>query len=134
LNAYDNDGGYLITNLENGEIDLNSDYVDLKFVLDLPYQAVPNKPVLTGKLTDWQFVEMDFNPNTQLYEKTILLKQGIYDFAFGNKNMDAGRVEEDIYEGNFSDTGNTYEIFVYHRPPGKRSELLIAYQILKNNK
>jgi hypothetical protein len=134
LNAYDNDGGYLVTNLENGEIDLNSDYVDLKFVLNLPYQEAPNKPVLMGKLTDWQYSEMDFNPNTQFYEKTILLKQGIYDFAFANKNIDSGSVNEDIYEGNFSDTSNTYEIFVYHKPSGKRSELLIAYQILKNNK
>ena len=134
LNAYDNDGGYLVTNLENGEIDLNSDYVDLTFILNLPYQEAPNKPVLLGKLTDWNFAEMDFNPNTQLYEKTILLKQGVYDFAFANKNVDSERVDEDIYEGNFSDTNNTYEIFIYHKPPGKRSEFLIAYQILKNNK
>lgn len=134
LNAYDNDGGYIITNLEKGEIDLNSDYSDIKFALNVPYLESPKKPVFYGKLTGWEFTEMDFNPNTQLYEKNILLKQGVYDFVFALKDLNTEKIDEDIYEGNFSDTGNTYEVFIYHKPPGKRSELLVGYQILKNNK
>jgi hypothetical protein len=132
LNAYDNDGGYLVYNLEQGEIDLNSDYVETRIRLNIPYQENENKPVLIGKLADWGNPELDFNPNTQLYEKTLLLKQGVYDFAFGLKNSISGQVDEDIFEGNFSEASNTYEVMVYHKPPGKRSELLIGYQLLRN--
>ncbi|MCP9767431.1 DUF5103 domain-containing protein [Lacihabitans sp. LS3-19] len=134
LNAYDNDGGYLVYNLEGGEIDLNSDYIDAIFQLNIPYLDENEKPVIYGKLSNWDKLEMDFNPNQQLYEKRLLLKQGIYDFAFGKVNTNSQIADEDIYEGNFSDTGNTYEIFIYHKPPGARSEKLIGYQILKNNR
>jgi hypothetical protein len=85
-----------------------------------------------GKLVDWKNTEMDFNPNTQLYEKTLTLKQGVYDFGFTLKSVVTEKIDDDIYEGNFSDTNNTYEVFIYHKPPGKRSELLIAYQVLRN--
>jgi len=132
LNAFDNDGGYIITNLENGEIDLNSDYMEVKFTLNAPYEDSGNKPMIAGKLVDWKNTEMDFNPNTQLYEKTLMLKQGVYDFGFTLKNVFTKKIDDDIYEGNFSDTNNTYEVFIYHKPPGKRSELLIAYQVLRN--
>ena len=134
LNAYDNDGGFLIYNLEGGEIDLNSDYVDAIFQLNTPYSEGKEKPILYGKLTNWENIEMDFNPNQQLYEKRLLLKQGIYDFAFGKMDTNTQTVDEDIFEGNFSDTGNTYEVFIYHKPPGARSEKLVGYQILKNNR
>jgi Domain of unknown function (DUF5103) len=132
LNAYDNDGGYIINNLENGEIDLNSDYLEVLFTLNAPYEESGNKPMITGKLVDWENAELDFNPYTQLYEKTLTLKQGIYDFGFTLKNVVTKKIDEDIYEGNFSDTNNTYEVFIYHKPPGKRSELLVAYQMLRN--
>jgi hypothetical protein len=132
LNAFDNDGGYIITNLENGEIDLNSDYMEVQFTLNAPYEDSGNKPMIAGKLVDWKNTEMDFNPNTQLYEKTLTLKQGVYDFGFTLKSVVTEKIDDDIYEGNFSDTNNTYEVFIYHKPPGKRSELLIAYQVLRN--
>ena len=132
LNAYDNDGGYIITKLENGEIDLNSDYVEVNFRLNTPYDEHGNKPILMGKLVDWQKTELEFNPNNQLYEKTLLLKQGVYDFEFGLQSPIDGKANEEIFEGNFSETQNTYEVYIYHKPPGKRSELLIGYQILRN--
>jgi hypothetical protein len=134
LDAFDNDGGFLIFNLEGGEIDLNSDYIEAIFRLKTPYMEGKEQPVLYGKLTHWEKLEMDFNPNQQLYEKRLLLKQGIYDFAFGKKNINTQIVDEDIFEGNFSDTGNTYEVFIYHKPPGARSEKLVGYQFLTNNR
>ena len=85
-----------------------------------------------GKYFPAENAELDFNPNTQLYEKTLTLKQGVYDFGFMLKNVVTEKIDEDIYEGNFSDTNNTYEVFIYHKPPGKRSELLVAYQMLRN--
>lgn len=132
LNAYDNDGGYLVHNLDQGEIDLNSDYIETKIRLNIPYEDSGNKPVIIGKLVDWKNTELEFNPNTQLYETTLLLKQGVYDFGFGLKNTISDKIDEDIFEGNFSDATNTYEIMIYHKPPGKRSEELIGYQLLRN--
>ena len=134
LNSYDNDGGFIVSNLNGGEVDLNGDYTNVKFVLNQDRLGDGSIPVLNGKFTNWNFETMDFNPNTAMYEKEILMKQGVYDFAFGLQNTSNQSVDEDFYEGNFSDTGNTYEVFIYHKPLGKRSELLIGYQILKNNK
>jgi len=37
------------------------------------------------------------------------------------------------FEGSFNNTENRYDILVYYRPPGSRSDLLIGYQEVNVN-
>ncbi|MFN8430149.1 MAG: DUF5103 domain-containing protein [Spirosomataceae bacterium] len=133
LDSYDNNGGYLINSIDNGSDNLKADYANVIFSLDEPYDVENTKPVLLGKLTDWQPLEMNFNPNTQLFEIELMLKQGIYDFIFGLKDLKSGIISERIIEGSFSDTRNTYEILIYESIPGKRTYRLLGYQKIIQN-
>jgi hypothetical protein len=38
------------------------------------------------------------------------------------------KVDETYIEGSFSSTENTYEVFVYHRPPASRADQLVSYR------
>jgi hypothetical protein len=75
-------------------------------------------PKIYGKFTDWLPVEMELNPNIGHFESSFLLKQGVYDYL-----INAG----ENFEGNFSETNNTYEIMVYQKTPGKAYVELIGY-------
>ncbi|MGL4630850.1 MAG: type IX secretion system plug protein domain-containing protein [Leadbetterella sp.] len=115
--SFDQDGGFLLKLPDSFNPDLAGDYFKVVF------RAEPAKEDseirLNGKLVNWNPEKMEFNPNTGFFEKELYLKQGMYDF----------KLENDVQnlEGNFSDTNNTYEVFVYQKIPGKRWAELIGY-------
>jgi hypothetical protein len=137
LNAYDNDGAFIINSHDGDDLDINSDYMNVKIVLDQPKFSLETEiPVVIGKFNSWNTEEgkMDFNPNTQQYEKTFLLKQGVYDYAFAKLNTLTNIIDEDFFEGSFSETNNTYEVFIYYKPLAGRSTQLIGYRLVNMQK
>jgi Domain of unknown function (DUF5103) len=132
--AFDMNGNFVIMNHSNQDPDLSSDYVNVRFRLNLTTLEPNNLPSVVGKFNDWNTLsgQMELNPNTLLYEKTILLKQGIYDYMF-SQNLETG-LSTTNFEGNHSDSGNTYEIFVYHKSPSSRATQLIGYQQILSKK
>lgn len=129
--SYDNDGGFIIGNLDSDNSDITSDYVEVVFSLIPPNTSDDNQTVIYGKLTGWEFEPLEFDPATGLLQQVLLLKNGIYDFAFGLEDKAKNKVELAFYEGDFNQTGNTYEIFVYHSIPGRAYPLLVGYQMTK---
>lgn len=129
--SYDNNGGYIINNLEGGDIDFTSDYAEVLFELEAKGAGSINSPFILGKLTDWEPLFMDYDAENEVFYQNIMLKNGVYDYVFGR--IDPATEEHDIayYEGNFSQTKNTYEIFVYHIIPGSRHYKLAGYQMIK---
>jgi hypothetical protein len=131
LNAYDNDGQFIIGNQDGQDMDLTSDYMQVKFLLNIDKLPEGETPLVVGKFNDYQTEQskMDFNPNIRQYEKTYLLKQGVYDFAFNKLNINTLEKNQSYFEGDFSDTNNTYEVFVYHNSVSSRSTMLIGYKL-----
>jgi hypothetical protein len=119
--TYDADGNFIVNSLDGNSPDLAADYTELSILTETKSMIKP--PAVLAKFTDWQPISMEMNPNFGLWESKFLLKQGIYDFLIvgGGEDM----------EGDFSDTNNTYEVFVYQKTPGKPWTELIAYQILQ---
>jgi Domain of unknown function (DUF5103) len=115
VQSYDSDGNYVINTPERLNPDLTADYFNVHFVSENKSQ---NAPKIIGKFTNYEPVEMELNPNLGNFESSFLLKQGVYDYL-----IDAG----ENFEGNFSDTNNTYEIFVYQKTPAKAYIELIGY-------
>jgi Domain of unknown function (DUF5103) len=113
--SYDSDGNFVISNPDRSNPDLTSDYFNVHFISE---SKGINPPKISGKFTDWLPLEMEINPNIGHFEKSFLLKQGVYDYM-----IDAG----ENFEGNFSDTNNTYEIYVYQKTPAKAFVELIGY-------
>lgn len=131
VDAYDNDGGFIISNRDGGDADLGSDYMNVFFrLIDANYPD-GSEPVLYGKLTGWNYVPMEFDPESGLLQHMLKLKNGVYDFAFGLRNTGTGEVDRSYFEGDFQQAGNTYEVFVYHAIPGKRHISLIGYQMTR---
>ncbi|MCD8540706.1 MAG: DUF5103 domain-containing protein, partial [Leadbetterella sp.] len=127
--SYDNDGSFVISNRDGGDTDIGSEYKNVFFRLTPGSYPDGTEPVLYGKLTGWDYLPMEFDPESGFLQHNLLLKNGVYDFAFGLRDTATGEVDRSYFEGNFQQAGNTYEIFVYHAVPGKRYISLIGYQV-----
>ena len=131
----DFDGQYLVDHYENGNGAINSDYAQVKFSLENVGTEEVDYFVVGAfnnyKCNDESMLKLD--PSTNLFQISLPLKQGIYNYNFVTKNPVTNASVQTITEGNHSKTQNTYEIFVYHKPFGSRTEQLIGYKILEFN-
>lgn len=123
LQGLDINGQFYIRDLEGMSGEVTAEYVETKFSLKHP-KTTSNIYVL-GAFNNWvknQESLLTFNPSTDMYEATVLLKQGWYNYTYVTE-------EENQYsiDGNYFDTENLYEVFVYFRPMGGRGDLLVAY-------
>ena len=111
-----------------------SDYVEVHFTLqsDLPLST---DVYLYGALAGWKFDDNNFmvyDSNKHAYEKTLLLKQGYYNYAYATHDYDNPRFYFDITEGNHSETENDYLIFVYLKTPMSDFDRLVGYSIINS--
>ena len=71
---------------------------------------------------------MVFNNERGAYEKTFLLKQGFYNYAYVTQAAGAqGFPDFSQTEGNYFSTENSYTVLVYYRPFGARADEVIGY-------
>jgi len=119
----DLNGAYVIENYENPTNTLYADYVQCTFSLKMPKQ---NDPIyVCGAFNQFKQQadnQLHYNDALGVYQATLQLKQGVYNYRFETKNP------SNELEGNYAQTENTYEIMVYLRKPGKRYDELIGYQ------
>lgn len=71
---------------------------------------------------------MTYNRATGLYEKTLLLKQGAYNYQFLTIDTDgkSHTASTSTIEGDYYQTRNEYLIKVYTRHRGERYDRLIG--------
>jgi hypothetical protein len=91
---------------------------------------------LFGELTDYSMSnagKMDFNTEKGIYEKTLYLKQGFYNYMYVTMPTQ-GREFPDFSgtEGNNPTTENVYTVLVYFRPFGARADELIGFSTLSS--
>ncbi len=125
----DINGRYFIKTNENTNPDIEAEYVRVHFSLEVE-NAIPDADVyVLGALSQWQFTDenkLRFNGRRSVYEKSILLKQGYYNYHYTLLNHGQKKGNSGFFEGDFSDTGNEYTILIYYRAPGARNENLIS--------
>jgi hypothetical protein len=127
VQSYDNDGGFLIRNIDNGDPDYTSDYVEVLFRLSPVHVKEGQVPVLLSRILPE--TPLEWNEESGYYELNTFLKNGFYDYAFGLR--DTKGLDRNALEGDFQQTRNTYEVFIYHAVPGKRNVSLVGYQLRK---
>lgn len=129
--AEDARGGFVVNHQGSGEYSrIEADYVYVDF--SVPCEA----PFLDGKvyllaggtynmLDGTTLMDYDFEHNE--YYKTVLMKQGGYNYqyVFQPKSGDVTMMKRT--EGSFWQTANRYEIMVYYRPAGERYDRLVGY-------
>lgn len=125
----DTNGAFLIKTIDFDDPDLESDYVLTHFSL----KSDP-LPTTTTIYVDGNFAgpspseeqKMTYNPTTQCYETTLLLKQGYYNYRYITFSNNGKSIIDDKPEGNFYQTENRYTIYAYYCAQGSRRDRLIA--------
>jgi Domain of unknown function (DUF5103) len=131
----DLDGMYTVENSDGNNPDWQSDYGYVHFTFVPPgNRAYAGKDLyLFGELTHYSpddASRMVFNPDKGIYEGTLFLKQGYYNYSYisiDSKEKNLSRFSFGSTEGNYNSTENNYTILVYYRSFGGRSDELIGY-------
>ncbi len=130
----DQDGRYWVRNNDNVDNETESEYFYTHFRLDMP-QVAGGEMYICGDLTNNRFIDynkMTYNPIDHVYEATLLLKQGSYNYQYLFVPNGETRGYTSTAEGDFHQTENEYYIYVYHRPFGERYDKLIGFLEISN--
>ena len=110
-----------------------ADYATVRFTFVPPGNTLmPNRDIfLFGKLSNYNLADsakMQFNADKGVYERTLFLKQGYYDYSYVTiERGDPKRTASFEYtEGNYWETENEYTILVYYRGLAERYDQLIG--------
>jgi hypothetical protein len=131
----DINGRYAIESEGGHDPDVDADYVFVHFRLEIPF-PMDGTVYITGALTHWQFNEwnkMEYNEEEGAYIKTLLLKQGVYNYRYLFLPAQSDQFDMDEIEGSHFETENEYLILFYHRPPGSRYDRLLGHQVIHSN-
>lgn len=136
----DLDGIYTIENTDNLNPYWQSDYAYVTFTFVPPgNRAYEGKSIyIFGELTNYaqdSDSRMEFDPDKGVYQKTLFLKQGYYNYAYVTLADRRAEGEQSMFEnteGNYSGTENSYTVLVYYRPFGGRADELIGYTKLSS--
>jgi hypothetical protein len=129
----DFNGLYLNETIDNLNPFWNADYARIHFTFrpkdGLAYAK--GDLVVFGELSNYgkdADAVMKFNPDRGVYEGSMFLKQGYYDYQYAVRTAENGQLlynsmqtEQDAWE-----TENSYMVLVYYRELGGRADQLIA--------
>jgi len=126
----DINGLYQATTYENINPYWQGDYATVHFSYVTPdKQPYKNKDLyIAGQLTDYQFNDaskMVFNEEKGLYEGSLYLKQGYYDYIYQVIDKD-NPDDQTTLEGNYWETENIYTILIYYKSFTDQSDQLIG--------
>lgn len=122
-------GRFIIDEYNSTDPDLGADYINVNFKFDAP-QIMNGGVYIDGEFTHHRFNDrnrMKYNSETGLYELSMPLKQGSYNYQFVAKlRGDKTNADPAPLEGNIAETCNEYNISVYLRTPASRGDKLIG--------
>lgn len=135
MHNFDVNGKFVINYQESVEnSDIEGDYLYVHFMLPMKTPFLDGQIYLGGDFNNNLFnansrLQYDFNAGT--YYKTMLLKQGGYNYQYWFVQKGSKKANVEKVEGSYWQTGNEYTIYVYHRPWGERYDKLIAVKSIQ---
>lgn len=125
----DINGKYIIKRDDCTESNTEAEYI--WFYFTLPSEQELNADVyIYGELTGWSIApafKMRYSHTDRAYQARVLLKQGIYNYRYITVDRTSGLATHHQFEGDYSNTENTYQIYVYHKPRGGRYWQLVSF-------
>ncbi len=117
----DLNGLFYIDNTDTDAEDItDADYAWVHFTLqtDVP---LPADIFIEGAITDWEFKDnyMEFNPEKGTYEKSLFLKQGLYNYRYVMRDYSTKTNEYYMTEGEHYITRNNYLAILYYQKIGE---------------
>ncbi len=126
--SYDQDqnGRFAIRNAESSDTDTEADYFYTDFTLSVD-EPLSEDIYINGEFTNNTFSDkykMVYDEDAKAYRLSLLLKQGLYNYQYMTPN---GKLyTTSLIEGQFHQTDNEYDIYVYYKPSGQRYDALIG--------
>lgn len=114
----DINGKYIVRNTEGFNDITESDYVDVKFMLDWPEPDKNGSFYVYGGLSNWDIVsdfKLRYDYDEDAYVCTAPLKQGFYEYQYVYLADKSDEIDEMVVEGSYFETENDYTILVYFR-------------------
>lgn len=123
----DINGGFKVTVLDRDDPRIEADYTYVHFSLSAKEFLNATVYVYGGfnNFSTTKENEMVFNPNKGVYEATLLMKQGFYNYKYVVIDKE-NTLQEGAISGNFDETENNYKVLVYYRDLGARYDKLIG--------
>lgn len=124
----DINGGFKVTILDRDDPRIEADYSYVHFSLSATEFLDATVYVYGGfnNFSTTKENEMVFNPNNGVYEATLLMKQGFYNYKYVVIDKE-NTLQEGAISGNFDETENNYKVLVYYRDLGARYDKLIGF-------
>jgi hypothetical protein len=111
--------------------DINSDYVMVNFSLKSKVDLFSDEDIyILGAFNNWQpspDYRMDWDEETRLYKKSILLKQGYYNYSYTVVNSD-GEFFENKIDGSWSETENDVTAIIYFKGITDLADRAVGFQ------
>ena len=129
----DINGRFVVRTLSGTDYSYEADYQIVHFYLPCE-KPFAEKVYILGEVFNNILDErsqMDYSVQDKGYVKTVLLKEGYYNYLYVTKKDDQSPVSFSTIEGNFFQTENEYRIMVYFRPIGGRYDRLIGVQTIQ---
>ena len=133
-------GRYKIDEYNATDPDLGADYILTHFILEM--DEIPDADVyVEGDLTLRNYSEanrMKFLPDAGVYTLSLPLKQGSYNYQYvvlpkdhanptsSNRALKSVTADASMIEGDYYETRNEYNIYLWLRTPGSRADRLLA--------
>jgi hypothetical protein len=133
----DNNGISVVSVDERKEPTTEADYAHIVFTLPFDNELKHGEMYVYGAFNNWECNEnnrMEYNHDLGVYQKSIYLKQGYYNYAYAL--LENGKDSPDIsyIEGSHWQTENNYTIYVYYHDIGKNYDRLIGFKTLNSTK
>ncbi|MCO5240502.1 MAG: DUF5103 domain-containing protein [Chitinophagaceae bacterium] len=134
----DYNGIYAALTNENVNPYWNADYATVHFSYYPPgNRPYPKDLYLIGQITNYgkdEGAKMSWNPRENVYETTLQLKQGYYDYAYGLRDDKSNlpKFVTDETEGNIWEAENQYTLLVYYRELGGRYDQLMNVTLMNS--
>ncbi|WP_372801302.1 DUF5103 domain-containing protein [Lutibacter sp.] len=124
----DINGNFIIRTLNGENPQTDADYTWVHFSLKSLENLEGKEIYIQGNYNNWKLLEenkLQYNMNSGLYEATLLLKQGFYNYQYVTKSNDGSIRNHDI-DGSFYQTENDYTVLVYYKKFGSRYTRVIG--------
>lgn len=124
----DINGNFDINTNFGDEPNIDADYTWVHFSLESLENLRGKEVYVSGNFNNWKLNhlnKMEYNQQLGLYQATILMKQGFYNYQYLTKDLNNNLSNHDI-DGSHYQTENDYTVIVYYHPFGSRYTRVIG--------
>ena len=124
----DINGNFIIRTINGEDSKTEADYSWVHFSLKRLDNLNEKDIYIHGNFNNWQLNntnKLHYNEDTGLYETTILLKQGFYNYQYVTKSKN-GKISNHNIDGSHYQTENDYTVLIYYTKFGSRYTQVIG--------